>query len=232
LVLCVGAQPRGGARRGASTAGNPYKFDCLLTTYDTMRNEGTLLGAIDWSVCVADEAHRLKALDSFTSIAMRQDYRFKWLLMLTGTPVQNNLNELFGLLHLLDAVAFPSWADFQEQFCPGGTLDAARAPALAAALRPYLLRRMKEDVEDIPEKEEVVVWVEMTADQRAYYKALHEAKIHVLLAGASRKNMPNSRNLLMELRHCCNHPFLLNGIEADFTRKRREVRHAVRLLKA
>ncbi len=132
--------------------------------------------------------------------------------------------QLFGLLHLLDAVAFPSWADFQEQFCPGGTLDAARAPALAAALRPYLLRRMKEDVEDIPEKEEVVVWVEMTADQRAYYKALHEAKIHVLLAGASRKNMPNSRNLLMELRHCCNHPFLLNGIEADFTRKRREVR--------
>jgi SNF2 family DNA or RNA helicase len=72
---------------------NPYKFDVLLTTYDTMRNEGALLGRIDWAICVADEAHRLKALDSFTSIAMRNDYRFNWLLMLTGTPVQNNLQE-------------------------------------------------------------------------------------------------------------------------------------------
>ena len=217
-----GSGPRGSGRRGAGVVANPYKFDVLLTTYDTMRNEGALLGSINWAVCVADEAHRLKAVDSFTSIALRQEYRFGWLLMLTGTPVQNDLKELFGLLHILDQVTFPSWAAFQEHYCPNGSLEAARAPLLAAALRPYLLRRMKEDVEDIPEKEEVVVWVEMTADQRAYYKALHEAKIHVLLAGMSRKNMPNSRNLLMELRHCCNHPFLLNGIEADFTRKRRE----------
>ena len=217
-----GTGPRGSGRRGAGVVANPYKFDVLLTTYDTMRNEGALLGSINWSVCVADEAHRLKAVDSFTSIALRQEYRFGWLLMLTGTPVQNDLKELFGLLHILDSAAFPTWAAFQEHFCPTGQLEASRAPLLAAALRPYLLRRMKEDVEDIPEKEEVVVWVEMTADQRAYYKALHEAKIHVLLAGMSRKNMPNSRNLLMELRHCCNHPFLLNGIEADFTRKRRD----------
>ena len=217
-----GGAPRGSGRRGGGVVANPYKFDVLLTTYDTMRNEGSLLGSIAWAVCVADEAHRLKAVDSFTSIALRQEYRFGWLLMLTGTPVQNDLKELFGLLHILDSAAFPTWAAFQEHFCPTGQLEASRAPLLAAALRPYLLRRMKEDVEDIPEKEEVVVWVEMTADQRAYYKALHEAKIHVLLAGTSRKNMPNSRNLLMELRHCCNHPFLLNGIEADFTRKRRD----------
>ncbi len=73
---------------------NPYKFDVLLTTYDTMRNEGSLLGAVDWAVCVADEAHRLKAIDSFTSIALRTEYRIRWLLMLTGTPVQNNINEV------------------------------------------------------------------------------------------------------------------------------------------
>jgi SNF2 family DNA or RNA helicase len=112
-------------------------------------------------------------------------------------------------MHLLDRSAFPSLAEFESRFCPGGALEASRMPALAKAIKPYLLRRMKEDVENIPEKEEVVVWVEMTADQRSYYKALHESKMHVLLASHSRKNMPNSRNLLMELRHCCNHPFLL-----------------------
>ena len=148
----------------------------------------------------------LKDANSATTTALREMYVWrKWLLMLTGTPVQNNLSEVWGLLNLLDAPHFPTLADFQARFCPGGVIDAARMPALAAALRPYLLRRMKEDVEDIPEKEEVVVWVEMTADQRAYYKGLHEAKMHILLAANSRKNLPSSRNLLMELRHCCNH---------------------------
>lgn len=56
--------------------------------------------------------------------------------------------------------------------------------------------------------------------QRAYYKALHESKMHILLASHTRKNMPASRNLLMELRHCCNHPFLLTGVEEDFERRK------------
>ena len=92
LRLPAGSAPRGSGRRGGGVVANPYKFDVLLTTYDTMRNEVSLLGSIDWAVCVADEAHRLKAIDSFTSIALRQ-YRIKWLLMLTGTPVQNDLKE-------------------------------------------------------------------------------------------------------------------------------------------
>ena len=199
------------------------KCDVLLTSYDTMRKEAGMLGRIHWAAVVADEAHRLKDAGSATATALRQAYRYDWLLMLTGTPVQNNLVELFGLLHLLDPEAFPSVQEFQEAYCtPEGAADARRMPALAAALRPYLLRRMKEDVEDIPEKEEVVVWVEMTVDQRAYYKGLHENKMHVLLAASSRKNMPSSRNLLMELRHCSNHPFLLKGVQDDFTRKRTE----------
>jgi superfamily II DNA or RNA helicase len=214
---------RPGARlRDWPSGTHPFKFDCLLITYDTLRKEAPVLGTIMWQAMVLDEAHRLKDVNSATSLALRTQYVCGWMLMLTGTPVQNNLSELFGLLHLLDREHFPSLPDFEERFCPGGVVEAARMPALAAALKPYLLRRMKEDVENIPEKEECVVWVEMTADQRAYYKALHESKMHVLLAANSRKNMPNSRNLLMELRHCCNHPFLLTGIQDDFTRRRVE----------
>jgi len=208
--------------RQVAAGTHPFKFDVLLVTYDAMRKEAQMLGTIHWIAIVADEAHRLKDVNSATSVALRSFYTRDWLLMLTGTPVQNNLAELFGLLHLLDMESFPSLEEFQERFCPGGVIEASRMPALAAALKPYLLRRMKEDVETIPEKEEVVVWVEMTADQRAYYKALHEQKMHVLLAANSRKNMPSSRNLLMELRHCCNHPFLLTGIADDYAARRTE----------
>ena len=88
-------------------------------------------------------------------------------------------------------------------------------------LKPRLLRRMKEDVETIPAKEEVVMWVEMTPEQRVYYRAIYEKQAHVLLAGNKSKALPQMRNLAMELRKVCNHPFLCEGIEDDYSAKRR-----------
>ena len=211
----------GGTGRGRRNKRVKPTFDVLLISYETLRDDARLLGGVKWGAVVADEAHRLKGAFSRTSVALKGSFTYKWLLMLIGTPVQNNVTELWGLLYMLDEAAFPSIEDFESRFClPGGQPDATRISQLAAALRPYLLRRMKEDVEELPEKEEVVVWVEMTADQRGYYKALHERNIGVLLAANSKKNLPSSRNLLMELRHCCNHPFVLKGIQEDFTRRK------------
>lgn len=67
-----------------------------------------------------------------------------------------------------------------------------------------LLRRMKEDVETLPEKEEVIIWVELTRFQRSYYKAMYGNQIKALLSHS--KELPNLRNLAMELRKVCNHP--------------------------
>lgn len=64
------------------------------------------------------------------------------------------------------------------------------------------------------------MWVEMTWEQRTYYKAIFENQAHVLLSNNSKKNLPNMRNLAMELRKVCNHPFLCNGIEEDYKQKR------------
>jgi SNF2 family DNA or RNA helicase len=88
-------------------------------------------------------------------------------------------------------------------------------------LRPILLRRMKEDVETLPEKEEVIIWTEMTTFQRSYYKALYENQIATLLKGASQQALPNMRNLAMELRKVCCHPFLCNGLEDDLRMRMR-----------
>lgn len=73
-------------------------------------------------------------------------------------------------------------------------------------LRPLLLRRMKEDVETLPEKEEVIIWVELTRCQRSYYKALYENQIQSLLSHSKNTELPNLRNLAMELRKVCCHP--------------------------
>lgn len=101
-----------------------------------------------------------------------------WLLLLTGTPVQNNLKELFGILNLLDPSTYGDEASFLEDFGDErGGVAPERVRSLQDALRPLLLRRMKEDVENLPEKEEVIIWVELTPQQRTYYRAIYEKQI-------------------------------------------------------
>ncbi|KAK9793449.1 hypothetical protein WJX73_007753 [Symbiochloris irregularis] len=144
-----------------------------------------------------------------------------WLLLLSGTPVQNNMSELQGIMSLLDDERWGDKADFAELY--GGDDQpptAEQIQALQKELQPVLLRRMKEDVENLPEKEEVVVWVELTQQQRTYYKALYANQIGALLDGATSKNVPNLRNLAMELRKVCCHPFLCNGLEEDMAFRR------------
>lgn len=100
------------------------------------------------------------------------------------------------------------------------SLDASQLEAIRGELKPYMLRRMKEDVETIPAKEEVVMWIQQTWEQRTYYRAIYEGQAHVVMAGNNKKNLPNMRNLAMELRKVCNHPFMSTGVEDDYRAKR------------
>lgn len=93
---------------------------------------------------------------------------------------------------------------------------------LQQALQPLLLRRMKEDVEDLPEKEECIIWVQLTPEQKLYYRAIFENQIGALLGGASYKNMKALKNVAMELRKVCCHPFLCDGVEDDMTERYRQ----------
>ncbi|KDD72522.1 hypothetical protein H632_c3236p0, partial [Helicosporidium sp. ATCC 50920] len=106
----------------------------------------------------------------------------------------NNMADLQGLLSVLDADLFGDEADF--------------------------FARLKEDVETLPQKEEVVIWVELAAEQRLYYRAIYEKQIGALMEGASMRNLPSLRNLAMELRKVCCHPFLCNGVESDLQARR------------
>ncbi|KAL0045080.1 hypothetical protein WJX82_007731 [Trebouxia sp. C0006] len=201
-------------------AAGRLKFNVLLASYEMVRKDRKVFQDIDWETVIIDEAHRLKNTTSDTRAAVA-GMTIQWLLLLTGTPVQNNMRELFGLMNLLDDEKYGDEEEFFEKF--GGDKEAIsleQVQALQEELRPILLRRMKEDVENLPEKEEVVVWVQLTHQQRAYYKALYSNQIGALLSGCNAKNLPNLRNLAMELRKVCCHPFLCNGLEEDFAVKR------------
>jgi chromodomain-helicase-DNA-binding protein 7 len=163
---------------------------------------------------VVDEAHRLKGENSKITQAIKM-YQSQWKLLMTGTPIQNNMRELFILLNLLHPEEHPSWDDFKGKFCNAdGTLNPEMVTDLHEMLRPVLLRRMKEDVETIPCKEEVVVWVDLTYEQRRWYKAMMEDKVGYLVQGKGR-DAPTLRNLCMELRKVCNHPLLCDGVESE-----------------
>lgn len=118
------------------------------------------------------------------------------------------MGELFSMMNMLNPDKYDCRDGFHDLFGGGKTPPTVpQIQALQDALRPLLLRRMKEDVENLPEKEEVIIWVQQTIEQAVYYKALYAGQIGALLGGANKAaSLPGLRNLAMELRKLCCHP--------------------------
>lgn len=133
-------------------------------------------------------------------------------MLLTGTPLQNSLDELWALLNFLDPAKFPSEKDFIGEY--GAMTLAADVQRLQLLIKPLMLRRLKEDVEkSIPVKEETIVEVELTTTQKKWYRSILEKNFSWLKQGTKRANVPNLINTMIELRKCCIHPWLLKGAE-------------------
>src|SRR5690606_19933640 len=113
-----------------------YKFNVIVTTYEMILTDSEILAPINWKYVVIDEAHRLKnkasrVLNEFLN------FNYDHLLLLTGTPIQNNTQELWTLLNLLDPVNFPDVDLFLKDF--GNLKDASQVTKLHEILKPYLL---------------------------------------------------------------------------------------------
>ncbi|KAI9980429.1 hypothetical protein PInf_026375 [Phytophthora infestans] len=202
-----------GKRAAPQPKRNCYRFDVLITTYE-MASATDLykLAQINWQLMVVDEAHRLKNRNSKLSNILHTRFTYENMLLLTGTPLQNNVEELWVLLNFLDTKKFASKESFLESF--GELTDSAQVERLHSELKPYLLRRMKEDVEkSLAPKEETIIEVELTVLQKQYYRAIYEKNTEFLSRGGRKGDTPSLMNVLMELRKCCNHPFLVKGVE-------------------
>uniref|UniRef100_T1J482 DNA helicase n=1 Tax=Strigamia maritima TaxID=126957 RepID=T1J482_STRMM len=188
-----------------------YKFHVLITTFEIIITDCLELRAIPWRCCIIDEAHRLKNKNCKLLEGLRL-IQMEHRVLLSGTPLQNNVEELFSLLNFLEPAQFTSSEEFLKEF--GDLKSETQVHKLQQLLKPMMLRRLKEDVEkSLAPKEETIIEVELTNIQKKYYRAILERNFSFLAKGGTSANVPNLMNTMMELRKCCIHPYLISGAE-------------------
>lgn len=190
-----------------------HKFDVLVTSYEGVLKAKTALSRIRWEYLIIDEAQRIKNENSSLSRAVRE-IRCRFRLLITGTPLQNNLHELWALLNFLlpeifgDATQFDEWFNVSSSSSKDNVIRK-----LHTVLRPFMLRRVKKDVAcALPPKKETKLYIGLSQMQQQWYTRILRKDAHELnsLGGPDRVRL---LNILMQLRKVCNHPYLFDGAE-------------------
>lgn len=201
--------------------GERRDWDVMITTYEVVNLEKGPLTKVAWKYLIIDEAHRLKNEESQFSQTVRL-LQTEHRLLLTGTPLQNNLHELWALLNFLLPDVFSSSDQFDDWFnldIDDNETKQRMITQLHKLLRPFMLRRLKVDVEkSLPPKTETILFTSMSTVQKNLYKQILSRNIEMINSGGGGGgNNAQSRtailNLVMQLRKCCNHPYLFPNIE-------------------
>ncbi|KAK9062333.1 hypothetical protein SSX86_019519 [Deinandra increscens subsp. villosa] len=190
-----------------------YKFNVLLTTYEMVLADSTHLSGVPWEVLVVDEGHRLKNASS-KLFGLLNTFSFQHRVLLTGTPLQNNIGEMYNLLNFLQPASFPSLSAFEDRFNDLST--AEKVDELKKLVAPHMLRRLKKDaMQNIPPKTERIVPVELSSIQAEYYRAMLTKNYQVLRNIGKGIPQQSMLNIVMQLRKICNHPYLIPGTEPE-----------------
>jgi len=207
-------------------------FNVLLTTYEYIIKDKASLRKITWQYAIVDEGHRMKNAASKFAKTLSSQYETKYRLLLTGTPLMNDLSELWSLLNFLLPSIFNSVDTFDQwfnrpfaQFGNSNKDDDAENSALTneermfiihrlhELLRPFMLRRVKSEVLDqLPEKVEKILRCELSSWQKELYKQISKKAAAENELGNTNSG-PQGRglnNAVMQLRKVCNHPYLFS----------------------
>lgn len=191
-------------------------FDIVVASYEIIIREKSSFRKIDWEYIVIDEAHRIKNEESLLSQVLRE-FTSRNRLLITGTPLQNNLHELWALLNFLLPDIFADSQAFDDWFSSESTEEDKDnvVKQLHTILKPFLLRRIKNDVEtSLLPKQEMNLYVGMSAMQKKWYKQILEKDLDAVNgANGTKESKTRLLNIMMQLRKCCNHPYLFDGAE-------------------
>ncbi|KAF3457175.1 hypothetical protein FNV43_RR01832 [Rhamnella rubrinervis] len=203
------------------------KFNVLITHYDLIMRDKIFLKKIHWYYLIVDEGHRLKNHECALAQTLA-GYEMRRRLLLTGTPIQNSLQELWSLLNFLLPHIFNSVQNFEDwfnaPFADRGDISLTDEEQLLIirrlhhVIRPFILRRKKDEVEKyLPGKSQVILKCDMSAWQKVYYQQVTDLG-RVGLDNGSGKSK-SLQNLTMQLRKCCNHPYLFVPPNYNYWRK-------------
>jgi len=192
------------------------EHDLVITTFGTLRQDAAFFKDVEFDYVILDEAQAIKNPQSQVAKAARL-LRAEHRLVLTGTPVENHLGELWSLFEFLNPGMLGRSTVFREVFAGRATLapDEERRKLLARALRPFFLRRTKEQVlRELPEKSEQIVWCELDARERKEYDEL-ATHFRATLLGAAGESLSGETRFhaleaLLRLRQAACHPGLID----------------------
>ena len=180
-------------------------WEICVTSYETCMAEKANLRKLAWQYIVIDEAHRIKNENSLLSQVVRT-FTCRNRLLLTGTPLQNNLKELWALLNFLLPDIFTTYEEFDTYLQGNGEDQDTVVAQLHAVLRPFLLRRLKADVEkSLLPKKRINLYVGMSEMQRQWYQKILSKDVEAI-NGAVRDNKEGKTrllNIVMQLRKVC-----------------------------
>ena len=202
------------ASRASLLDDDPAPFDLYVTTYGVLQNDIDQLAAVEWHSAVLDEAQAIKNPTTKRARAARR-LKAKFRLVTTGTPIQNNLMDLFSLYSFLNPGLLGSQEQFRRNFGfpveRDGDMDAQAR--LRRIIAPFILRRLKTEVlDDLPERTEITLHVEMSPQETALYEVLRQRALEELQAASaedpSAREGPRRLQLLAHLTRlrlaCCN----------------------------
>jgi len=217
------------ARKSLAATMRTGKFQVVITTYEYIIKDKHVLAKIPWKYQIVDEGHRMKNHNNKLTQILNAHYISPHRLLLTGTPLQNKLPELWALMNFLLPTIFKSCSTFEQWFNAPFALTGEKVDLneeetiliirrLHKVLRPFLLRRLKKEVESqLPDKVEHVIQCDMSALQKFLYSHMQEHGL-VLTDGSEKGKQGQGgtkalMNTIMQLRKICNHPFLFRHIE-------------------
>jgi SNF2 family DNA or RNA helicase len=195
--------------------------DILITNYEQVNTHLDALNRFGFDIVIFDEAHYIKNRNANRTKAAHK-IKAKRAFVLTGSPLLNQVNDLWGLLHRVDSAAYPSYWRFVNRYAVfGGFKDkqivgVKNKPELTAEVERVMIRRLKKDVLDLPDKQHIAIHVDFHPTQEKYYKQAEEELKIDLPSEPDPMEIENVLTKLLRLKQICGTPATIGGEDESY----------------